>query len=114
MNYLVIVLGLYMLSMGVVGYIRTKSPTALYINGGFALTTIILGVLTGGIETAMWKITLGWVSLNFLIMALMTIKRIKAHANARSGSKLIFGSMALFCLIVAIVMTFELLRIPTT
>lgn len=97
-------LGAYMLAMGIVGYVRTGSPTALCINGGFALTTIALGYFNGGGSALLYKITLGWTVLMTLMLSYLTIKRVAAHSQTRAGSELIFGSMALFALIVTIVM----------
>ncbi len=107
-HYVIMALGAYMLAMGILGYIRTGSPTALYINGSFALITLVLGYLNGGGNPLLFKITLGWVALNTAILSYLTIKRIAAHAEARAGSELIFGSMALFALIVTIMMIMRL------
>lgn len=103
-HYWIIALGVYMLAMGIVGYVRTGSPTALYINGGFALTTIVLGYFNGGGSPLLYKITLGWTVLMTLMLSYLTVKRIAAHSQTRAGSEFIFGSMALFALIVTIVM----------
>jgi hypothetical protein len=110
LHYWIIALGVYMLAMGVLGYIRTGSPTALFINGGIAVATIVLGYLNGGGNPLLWKITLGWVGLNTILLGYMTVKRIAAHAETRAGSELIFGSMALFALIVLILMIRQTLR----
>ena len=103
-HYVIMALGVYMLAMGIIGYVRTGSPTALYINGGFALTTIVLGYLNGGGNTLLYKVTLGWTALMTVMLSYLTVKRIAAHSQTRAGSEFIFGSMALFALIVTIVM----------
>jgi hypothetical protein len=107
-HYVIMALGAYMLAMGILGYIRTGSPTALYVNGSFAVITLVLGYLNGGGNPLLFKITLGWVALNTVILSYLTIKRIAAHAQARAGSELIFGSMALFALIVTVLMVMQL------
>lgn len=107
-HYIIMALGAYMLAMGIIGYVRTGSPTALYINGSFALTTLILGYFNGGGNPLLFKITLGWVALNAVMLSYLTVKRIAAHSQTRAGSELIFGSMALFAIIVAIMMAMRL------
>lgn len=103
LHFWVIALGAYMLLMGIVGYIRTGSPTALYINGGIAVTTILLGYLwSRNLANSMGTVVLVWVALNTILLGYMTFKRIAAHAEARAGSELIFGSMAIFAMIVLI------------
>lgn len=103
LHYWVIALGAYMLLMGIVGYVRTGSPTALYINGGIALATIVLGYLWGkNLASSMGTVVLVWVALNTVMLGYMTFKRIAAHAETRAGSELIFGSMAVFAMIVLI------------
>jgi hypothetical protein len=104
-HYWVIALGAYMLLMGIVGYIRTGSPTALYINGGIATATILIGYFWGrNITGMMGNVVIGWVIINSLLLSYMTFKRIAAHADARAGSEFIFGSMALFSIIVLILL----------
>lgn len=112
-HYIIIALGAYMLAMGIIGYIRTGSPTALYINGSFALITLILGYFNGGGNPLLFKITLGWVVLNAGILSYLTVKRIAAHSQTRAGSELIFGSMALFAIIVAVLMFMRLGKTPS-
>lgn len=107
-HFLIMALGAFMLTMGILGYVRTGSPTALYVNGSFALVTIALGYFNGGGNELLFKITLGWVALLTVMLSYLTIKRIAAHAQARAGSELIFGSMALFALIVTIIMIMKL------
>lgn len=103
---LVMILGGYMIAMGIVGYIRTGSPTAIFINGGIALVTILLGYFMGRGNVMLSNITLGWVGLVTVLLSFMTFKRVNemAHGTARAGSEYIFGSMALFALIVLIVL----------
>lgn len=113
-HYLIMALGAYMLAMGILGYVRTGSPTALYINGSFALVTIALGYFNGGGNAMLYKVTLGWVVVLTAMLSYLTIKRIAAHAEARAGSELIFGSMALFALIVAITMFMKMNRVSST
>lgn len=105
LHYWVMALGGYMLLMGILGFIRTGSPTALYINGGIALATLALGYfwgrnLTGGLG----NVVIGWIALNSVLLSYMTFKRIAAHAEARAGSEFIFGSMAVFAIIVLILL----------
>ena len=103
-HYWVIALGGYMFLMGVIGYIRTGSPTAIFITGGIALVTVVLGMLWGKNPTSvLGTITLAWTAIITVLMAYMTFKRISAHAETAAGSEFIFGSMAVFALIVTIV-----------
>lgn len=103
-HYWVIALGAFMVLMGIVGYIRTGSPTAIFITGGIALITSLLGVFWGKNPASMFgTITLAWTALITVLMAYMTFKRISAHADTTAGSEFIFGSMAVFALIVTIV-----------
>lgn len=103
LHYWVIALGAYMLLMGIVGYVRTGSPTALYINGSIAVATMLLGYFWGrNLGGAMGTVVLVWVALNTILLGYMTFKRIAAHAEARAGSELIFGSMAVLAMIVLI------------
>lgn len=105
LHYWVIALGAYMLLMGIIGYVRTSSPTAIFINGSFALATILLGYFWGRNPSAtLGTIILVWTAIITVMMAYMTFKRIAAHAQARAGSEFIFGSMAIFALIVTIVL----------
>lgn len=99
-------LGGFMILMGIVGYIRTGSPTAIFINGGIALVTVLLGYFMERGNPMLANVTLGWVGLVTVILSFMTVKRINAvmHGTAREGSEYIFGSMALFALIVLIVL----------
>ncbi|MCC6964492.1 MAG: hypothetical protein IT585_14665 [candidate division Zixibacteria bacterium] len=110
LHYWIIALGIYMLAMGILGYIRTGSPTALFVNGGIAVATIVLGYFNGGGSPLLLKITLGWVALNTIMLTYLTFKRIAAHSQARAGSEFIFGSMALFSLVVAILLIREVMR----
>jgi hypothetical protein len=102
--YWVVALGIYMIAMGILGYIRTGSPTALYINNSFALVTLVFGFLAVRGSMLFGKVSLGWVGLLVLLMGYMTIKRVTAHAETKAGSELIFGSMAVFSLVVFILL----------
>ena len=104
-----IALGVYMLLMGIIGYIRTKSPTALFVNGGIALGTILLGCLAGKAGTTLFSITLGWLVVVTLVLIIMTLKRLRAGAAARRGSVFIFGSMAVFSLLVLAILSTKLI-----
>lgn len=104
-HYWVMALGGYMILMGITGFIRTGSPTALYINGGIALATLLLGYFWGrNLAGGMANVVIGWVALNSVLLSYMTFKRIAAHAEARAGSELIFGSMAVFSIIVLVLL----------
>ncbi len=98
-HYLVILLGLYMLAMGVLGYVRTGSTTPIYITGSLAVVTILLGLLLRTGSRAVLKTTIVWIALNVLLNTYMTVGRVAAHAEARPGSKWIFGSMAFLALL---------------
>ncbi len=100
MNTPLLVLGLYMLAMAVTGYVRTGSPTALYIMGGIGVVTAVMSwlVARGGL-TNFW-IGFGWTAVVMLTVGFMAVKRISAHADARPGSVLIFASTAIAALIV--------------
>jgi len=112
--YWVIALGIYMIAMGIVGYIRTGSPTALYVNNSFALMTLVFGFIALRGSLLFGKISLGWTGFLVLLMGYMTFKRVAAHANTKPGSELIFGSMALVALIVFILLMRNMLTAPTT
>ena len=99
----IIILGVYILAMGITGYVRTGSPTALYINGGIALVTIIIGFLVSKGIGVMRVISMSWVGIITLMLSFMTYKRL-TNPDAREGSELIFGSMAALALIVFIVL----------
>lgn len=100
MNIPLLVLSLYMIAMAVTGYIRTGSPTALYIMGGIGLVTAIMGwVVSRGGLTNFW-IGFGWTAVVMLLVGFMAVKRISAHADARPGSVLIFASTAAVALVV--------------
>ena len=99
----IVILGIYMLAMGITGYVRTGSPTALYINGGIAVATIIIGFLVSKGIGAMRVVSIAWVGINTFMLSFMTYKRL-TNPDAREGSELIFGSMALLALIVLIVL----------
>lgn len=105
-SVLVMALGGFMILMGIIGYIRTGSPTAIFINGGIAAVTILLGYFMGKGNPMLANITLGWTAIVTIMLGFMTFKRINAamHGTAREGSEYIFGSMALFALIVLIVL----------
>ncbi len=109
LHYWIIALGVYMLAMGIVGYVRTGSPTALFINGGIAVATMVLGYFAGGSPTLM-KFCIGWVALNTVLLSYMTFKRIAAHSEVRAGSEYIFGTMAVFSLIVLILLIRDLMK----
>lgn len=103
-TYLLVVgLGLYMLVMGIIGYRRTKSPTALYVNGGIAVITIILGLLMSKENPFASTALPIWLALNAVMLGYLTIKRIRMGAEARGGSKFIFGSMTILTILVLIV-----------
>lgn len=112
--YWVIALGAYMIVMGIVGYIRTGSPTALYVNNSFALITLIFGFLATRGSLLFGKISLGWVGLMVLLMGYMTFKRVAAHANVKAGSEFIFGSMALLALVVFVILLRHTMAAPTS
>lgn len=104
-HHWVMALGGYMILMGITGFIRTGSPTALYINGGIALATIVLGYFWGrNLAGGIGNVVIGWVALNSVLLSYMTFKRIAAHAETRAGSELIFGSMAVFSIIVLVLL----------
>ncbi len=112
--YWVIALGGYMLLMGIVGYIRTGSPTALIVNNSFAVVTALFGFLALRGSLLFGKISLGWTGLMVLLMGYMTFKRVAAHANTKPGSELIFGSMALLALIVFILLLRNMMAAPAS
>ncbi len=114
LHYWIIALGIFMLAMGIVGYFRTGSPTSIFIAGGIGVVTAILGYFVGGGSPLLWKVTLGWIGINTVMLGYMTFKRIAAHATARAGTEYIFGSMALFALIVLIMMIVRSVRGSTT
>ncbi|MDZ4723399.1 MAG: hypothetical protein SGI97_05800 [candidate division Zixibacteria bacterium] len=109
---LVIALGGYMLLMGLFGYYRTHTPTPLFINGGIAIVTIIIGIFLKGGSPTVLNLAIGWIGLNTLMLAYMTFKRIAAHSDVRSGSEYIFGTQAVFALIVLIVLVRYKIQTP--
>lgn len=90
----------WMVAMAITGYVRTGSPTALYIMGSIGLVTGLIGWLIGEkIPSAFSLVGVIWLLLVSGVLVFMTVKRISAHAEVRAGSEYIFGSTALFAII---------------
>jgi len=109
-EYAVVLLGVYMLAMGAIGFIRTGSLTPVSITGSIAVITIALGCLIRHGSRSLMIFTAIWLTLNVLMNTYMTIGQVVAHAESRAGSGWIFGSMALFSLVALIILLPELRR----
>lgn len=104
---LVMALGGYMVLMGAVGYYRTGSPTALFINGSLGIITALFGYFMGRGNPMLANITIGWTALITIVLGFMTFKRINALVHgtpAYAGSEYIFGTQALFAIVVLIML----------
>lgn len=109
-HYIVFFLGVYMIAMGVAGYVRTGSWVPLVITGAIGLVTIFLGIgIRRGSRTAL-VVTVLWFGLNVMVDTYLTIGEIAAHPEPREGSQFIFGSMALLSLIALVLLLPELRR----
>lgn len=111
LSYLVMALGGYMLVMGLLGFARTQTTTPLFINGTIGLVTFVIGYLMLRANPVVSIVALIWVGLNAILLSYMTFKRIAAHETARAGSEYIFGSQALFAIIILILLIRERLRV---
>lgn len=95
----------WMIAMAITGYVRTGSPTALYIMGSIGLVTGLFGWLIGQrIPSALSLAGVVWFLLVSGVLVFMTVKRISAHSEVRTGSELIFGSTALFAIITLVML----------
>lgn len=99
---LVVLLGVYMILMGAVGYARTGSPTPVVITGGIGVLTILIGVWMRSRSTAAMRTGLVWALVNSGLYAYMTFGRVAAHDEPNLGSILIFGTMAVFSIVTLI------------
>jgi hypothetical protein len=109
-HYLLIALGVYMLAMGVIGWLRTDAATPLLITGTIGVITILFGIgLRGGSRNVLTYATI-WVGLNVLVDTYLTIATVPAHDARREGSEWIFGTMAFFSALVLISLIGELRR----
>ena len=92
----------YIMLMGIIGNLRTGAMMPVYLNGSIAIVTSILGLVYFKSGKAGLYILNGWLVLNFLMYTYMTLFGAKAHPNPTVGTYLIFGSMALFCLMTVV------------
>ena len=93
-------LALYMVVAAIFGSYRTGSYIPLLILGSIGLVTLFLGLMTTKGGETLRKVTLGWLSLNILVEGYQAFWRLPAHPDARPGSSFLFGSIALFSLVV--------------
>jgi uncharacterized membrane protein len=96
---LIIWLGVYMLLMGVVGFLDTGSTVPIFISGGLGAITALFGFFIGRGLHAFARIGVIWLVCMTGLMGYMTFGRISAHANPTPLTSFIFGSMGLFSLV---------------
>ena len=97
---LIQVLGLYMISVAVFGTIRTGSLFPIFIMGSIGIITLSLGFFCQKGSPIASKITVVWLTLNVIVEGYQSFWSIPAHPGSRPGFSLIFGSLALFTLVV--------------
>lgn len=93
-------LGLYMITVALFGTVRTGSLFPIIIMGSIGLITLSLGFFCQRGSLTAGKITVVWLAINVIVEGYQTFWSIPAHPGSRTGSSLIFGSVALFSLIV--------------
>ncbi len=91
----VIALGIYLILMGIIGYVRTKSPTAIGFNSLFGIVSLVLGWLLRGGSTSIETATMIWVGIIAATCILMATRRLMAPKR-QTAPILIFASMAAF------------------
>jgi len=101
-HHAVFALSAYMLIMALLGVVRTGSVIPLVILGSVAVVTFGLGLgVRRGSRNAM-QFTLAWLAFNAVITGYEVFWRNPAHGQPRPGHALIFGSLALFSLVVLV------------
>ena len=98
----VVALGLFILLLGIIGYIRTKSPTAIGFNGIFGVVCIILGFMLGHGSNVL-TVTEIWVALIAAAGIAMGTRRLMAPKR-QIVPILMFASMAIFSIVVLIIL----------
>ncbi len=99
MNIPVLVLGGYMILMGIVGYINSGSATS-FIMSGIGLIAALLGYLAGK-GPAVWWIMTVWVGVIVAMIGKMGYDRIIVDPKPIL-TQFIFGSTALLAVVVLI------------
>jgi hypothetical protein len=94
----IMLLGAYMILMGVVGYVHTGSPMPILISGGLGVITALCGYFIGRGYHVFARIGVIWLVVMTGMMGYMTFGRVSAHQNPTPLSEFIFGSMGLFSL----------------
>ncbi|RME19000.1 MAG: hypothetical protein D6800_14880 [Candidatus Zixiibacteriota bacterium] len=101
-DVVVTMLSVYMLGMALLGVWRTGSVMPLVILGTIAVVTFVLALsIRRGSRTAM-QFTLAWLAFNTVITGYEVFWRNPAHGQLHPGHALIFGSLALFSLVVLV------------
>lgn len=99
----VIALGVVILVLGIIGYLRTKSPTAIGFNGAFSIVCIILGLLLAQGRTGLLTVTQIWVGLIALASMVMGARRLMAP-NRATAPIVIFTVMAVLSVLTLVVL----------
>lgn len=95
-------LGIFVVLVGVVGYIRTGSVVPIIINTVIAAITWWLAARMTQKKSGAIKAIIVWLSFTTLIYAYMTVGPMMGHEEPRPFSWLLFGSMALYSVVVLI------------
>lgn len=95
---LVIVLGIYILVMGIWGMSRTGSWAPLMISGGVAAVTVWIGWMIGRHIQSARGVAIGWLIFVAGAFLLAALGGIPDHPETSTVSVLVFGSMALFAI----------------
>ena len=108
MNIPVLMLGSYMVLMGILGFINSGSPTA-FIMSGMGLVAVLLSYFCSKSSIIWWSMT-AWVALNTAMIGSMAYKRIITDPHPLI-TQLLFGSTAVFAIVVLILL---ILNRPTS
>ena len=108
MNIPVLMLGSYMILMGILGYINSGSPTA-FIMSGMGLIAVLLSYFCSKSSIIWWTMT-AWVAINTAMIGSMAYKRIITDPQPLT-TQLLFGSTAVFAIVVLILL---ILNRPTS
>jgi hypothetical protein len=96
----VLYLSFWMAVVALLALIRTGSWVPLVIAGSLALATFLVGLVSRYDGAPARAVAVVWVALIFVINGYQVFFRLKAHGQSRPGSPLIFGSVAVFALVV--------------
>lgn len=101
MNIPVLMLGSYMILMGILGYINSGSPTA-FIMSGMGLIAVLLACFCKKSSIVWWTMT-AWIGINTAMIGSMAFKRIIIDPQPLT-TQLLFGSTAMFAIVVLILL----------